>query len=158
MGDGREQKSNGDSGHQHADHAFERAQQAPLRRKDHIPISNRRIAARRKVESRFPRRKAKPAIATRPQQNNDSVQNDDGYRGLHDERSAAKHPHSLTLSWNTSYPKDKRSGAATLQKQRDQQENNGGNSLLKQSHRSRSLLLIHGPRATLVKLVFQRHT
>jgi hypothetical protein len=70
------------------------------------------------------------------------VQNDDGYRGLHDERGAAKHPHPLTLSWNTSYPNDERGGAATLQEQRNQYEKNGGTSLLKQRHRLRSLLLL----------------
>src|SRR5215472_14867032 len=141
MSDRREQKSNGHSGHQHADHTFERAQQAPFRRKDHIPISNCRIAARRKVERRFPGWKAKPAIATRPQQNNDPVQNNDGYRGLHDERGAVKHPYPLTLSRNTSYPKNERGGSATLQRERDEQENHGGAGLLQQNHCPRSLLL-----------------
>jgi hypothetical protein len=44
------------------------------------------------------------------------VQNDDGYRGLHDERGATKHPHFVILSWNASYPNNECSGAATLQK------------------------------------------
>jgi hypothetical protein len=70
------------------------------------------------------------------------VQNDDRYRSLHDERSAAKHPHPLTLSWNASYPNDERGGAATLQEQRNQYEKNGGTRLLKQRHRLRSLLLL----------------
>jgi len=37
------------------------------------------------------------------------VQNDDGYRGLHDERGAVKHLHLPSLSWNASDPKDERS-------------------------------------------------
>src|SRR5262245_61995414 len=142
MSDRREQKSNRHSGHQHADHTFERAQQAPFRREDHIPISNGRIAAGRAVTRRFPGWKATPAIPTRPQQTHDPVQNDDGYRGLHDERCAAKHPYSLTLSRNTSYPNHERGGSATLQRERDQQENSGGASLLQQSHCPRSLLLM----------------
>jgi len=98
MSDRCERKSNGHSGYQHADHTFEWAQQVPFRRKDLVPISNGRIAAGREVKRRFLGWKAKPAIATRPQQNNDPVQIDDGYRGLHDERGAAKHPYPLTLS------------------------------------------------------------
>jgi hypothetical protein len=66
MSDGREQQSNGYAGHQHADHTFKRAQQSPLRRKYYIPVSDRRIAARREVKRRFPGRKAQPPIATRP--------------------------------------------------------------------------------------------
>jgi hypothetical protein len=70
------------------------------------------------------------------------VQNDNGYRRLHNERGAVKHPRPVNLSWNTSNPKDKRSSAATLQRQRNRYEKNGGTSLLKQSHRSRSLLSV----------------
>jgi hypothetical protein len=44
------------------------------------------------------------------------MQNDDGYSGLHDECGAVKHLHFPSLSWNTSNPKDERSGTATLQK------------------------------------------
>jgi hypothetical protein len=62
------------------------------------------------------------------------VQNDDRNRSLHDERSAAKHPHLVVLSGNASYPNNERSGAATLQRQRNQYEKNGGTNLLKQRH------------------------
>jgi hypothetical protein len=51
-----------------------------------------------------------------------------------------KHSHVTSLFWNTSYPNDERSGAATLHQQRNQYEKNGGTGLLKQNHCSRSIL------------------
>jgi hypothetical protein len=62
------------------------------------------------------------------------VQHDDGKCGFHDEYSAVKHPHPLTLSWNTSYPDDERRGAATLDSEGNQYQKNGCTGLLEENH------------------------
>jgi hypothetical protein len=62
------------------------------------------------------------------------VQNDDGYRSLHDQCGAAKHPHPLSLSWNTSYPNDECSGAATLDSEGYQYQKNGCTGFLEENH------------------------
>jgi hypothetical protein len=62
------------------------------------------------------------------------VQNDDGYRGLHDECGAAKHPYVSSLSWNTSYPNDERSGAATLDSEGNQYQKHGCTGFLEENH------------------------
>jgi hypothetical protein len=62
------------------------------------------------------------------------VQNDDGYRSLHDQCGATKHPHLLSLSWNTSYPNDERSGAAALDSEGNQYQKNGCTGFLKENH------------------------
>ncbi|MFZ0783602.1 MAG: hypothetical protein WAM86_20845 [Candidatus Sulfotelmatobacter sp.] len=62
------------------------------------------------------------------------MQNDYSYRGLHDQRGAAKHAHLPSLSWNTSYPNDERSGAAALDSQGNQHKKNGCTALFKESH------------------------
>lgn len=62
------------------------------------------------------------------------MQNDDGYRSLHDQCGAAKHPHLLSLSWNTSYPNDERSGAATLDSEGNQYQKNGCTGFLEENH------------------------
>ena len=70
------------------------------------------------------------------------MQDDDSYRGLHDECGAAKNPHLLSLSWNTSYPNDEGSCAATLDSEGNQHQKNGCTGLLEENHfpdRSRNL-------------------
>jgi len=62
------------------------------------------------------------------------VQNDDSYRGLHDECGAAKHPHLMSLSWYTSYPNNERSGATTLDNEGDKHQKNGCTDLLEENH------------------------
>ncbi len=66
-GDCHKENAHGYSAHQHADDALERPLHPPVRRKDYITVPDCCITACRKIEGRFPRREAEPAIAAGPQ-------------------------------------------------------------------------------------------
>ena len=139
-GDCRKENAHGYSAHQHADDAFERTKHPPVRRKDYITVPDRCITACRKIEGRFPRREAEPAIAAGPQYNQYSVQND--YRGceLHDKCGRANRSESVEITgYSASDPKYERREPRTLQPQRQYHQKNRCDGLTKEAHRSKNI-------------------